>query len=129
LLAASSPTRPVAPAKPKEDGQIAQLRRRVLDRFAKTGVTPEQVKAGRELLGWSEFDLASKVGVGETSISLFEREKRRLLMVDTRQLRAALEAAGGEFVHEGEAGVRLKAKKPEITPEEFSSQLEWHEQQ
>src|SRR5579884_781913 len=27
--AASSPARPVAPAKPKEDGQIAQLRRRV----------------------------------------------------------------------------------------------------
>lgn len=127
--AASSPARPVAPAKAKEDGQIAQLRRRVLDRFAKAGVTPEQVKAGRELLGWSESDLASKVGVSETAISLFEREKRRLLMVDTSRLRAALEAAGVEFVHDGESGVRLKAKQPEITLEEFSSQLEWYEQQ
>ena len=130
-IAAEKAARPAAsPAKPKApDPHIAQLRRRVLDRFAKAGVTPEQVKAGRELLGWSELDLAGKVGVSETAISLFEREKRRLLMVDTSQLRAALETAGVEFIHDGESGVRLKPKEPEITLEEFSSQLEWYEQQ
>ncbi len=112
--------------------QAALPRRRLLSRVAEDGVTPEQIKAGRELLGWSPVDLANQVGVSETAISLFEREKRRLLSVDTSQLRAALEAAGVEFTDESGSGVRLRAppkpKTPEIPLEEFLSQLEWYEQ-
>jgi transcriptional regulator with XRE-family HTH domain len=41
-------------------------------------ITPEQVKAARELLGWSQADLAAQVGVSDTTISLFERGQGRL---------------------------------------------------
>jgi transcriptional regulator with XRE-family HTH domain len=115
-------------AEPPQAAPSAERRRRVIERAAHAGVTPEQIKAGRELLGWSQLDLANKVGVSETAVSLFEREKRRLLMVDPERMRAALEAAGVEFGETGEASVINTPKEPEIALEDFSSQLEWYEQ-
>ena len=106
----------------------AVLVRRSLERLAETGVTPEQVKAGRELLGWSQGELADRAGASETAIGLFEREKRRHLTVDTTRLRAVLESAGVEFAKAGEPSLKTKPKEPEIPLDEFLSQLESYEQ-
>lgn len=126
VTVAERPARP--DSEPRPEKRALQLRRRSLASGANAGVTPEQIKAGRELLGWSQGELADKVGASETAIGLFEREKRRLLTVDTSRLRAALESAGVEFAKAGEPSLKPKPKEPEIPLDEFSSQLEWYEQ-
>jgi DNA-binding XRE family transcriptional regulator len=42
-------------------------------------VTPEQVKAGRRLIGWSRDDLGGHSGVSATTIGNFEAGKNRRL--------------------------------------------------
>jgi DNA-binding XRE family transcriptional regulator len=79
-------------------------------------LTPEQVKAARELLGWTVLKLAMRVGVSEKTIVAFEAGDRWSphlypaphLYPDL--VRARLEAAGVIFVEEnGEGpGVRLR---------------------
>lgn len=113
---------------PPSPRRISLRRRSLENEGGEPGVTAEQIKAGRELLGWSQNDLATQVGVSETAVGLFEREKRRLLTVDTAKLRAALETAGVEFPAAGEPNIKLKPKEPEIPLEEFLSQLEAYEQ-
>ncbi|HLW93005.1 MAG TPA: helix-turn-helix transcriptional regulator [Roseiarcus sp.] len=81
--------------------------RRWTDR-PKTSISPEQVKAARELLGWSQDDLAALVGVGETAVSLFEREKRRLLALNVSEVRGVLESAGIEFTGGAQPGAALR---------------------
>ena len=80
-------------------------------------LTPAQVKAARELLGWTRIRLAFRVGVTEATIEAFESGESwsRPLNVRWRPLnldlvRAALESAGVIFVEEnGEGpGVRLR---------------------
>ena len=73
-------------------------------------LTPEQVKAARELLGWSRIRLASRIGVGEVSIAILEGGVRLPQNFDLNRVRAALESAGVIFVEEaGEGpGVRLR---------------------
>jgi transcriptional regulator with XRE-family HTH domain len=97
-------------------------------------LSPEQVKAAREILGWSQAELAAKLGVSETAVTLFEREKRRLLALDVSAVRNALEAAGVEFTGGAEPGVRLtpdappKAEQATMTLEEFLSRLDRYEE-
>jgi DNA-binding XRE family transcriptional regulator len=79
-------------------------------------ITPEQVKAARQLLGWTCAKLAGRVGVSEKTIMAFEAGYRWSphlypaphLYPDL--VRARLEAAGVEFIAEngGGAGVRLR---------------------
>jgi DNA-binding XRE family transcriptional regulator len=79
-------------------------------------LTPEQVKAARELLGWTVLKLAMRVGVSEKTIVAFEAGDRWSphlypaphLYPDL--VRARLESAGVIFVEEnGEGpGVRLR---------------------
>jgi transcriptional regulator with XRE-family HTH domain len=105
----------------------ARYGRRSTD-HAEVAISPEQVKSARELLGWSQGELAGKMGVSETAVSLFEREKRRLLVLDVSVLRGALEAAGVEFTNDGEPGVRLKSEHIAMPLEKFLSELDAYEQ-
>jgi transcriptional regulator with XRE-family HTH domain len=91
-------------------------------------VTPEQVKTARELLGWSQAELAVKVGVSETAITLFEREKRRLLVLDSKALRNALESAGVEFTNFGEPSARVRPEYAGMSLDHFLSELDAYEQ-
>jgi transcriptional regulator with XRE-family HTH domain len=99
-----------------------------------SNISPEQVKAARELLGWSQGELAAKLGVSETAVSLFEREKRRLLALDVSAVRNALEAAGVEFTNGAEPGAKLapdatpKPDQATMTLEEFLSRLDAYEE-
>ncbi|MGH1587329.1 helix-turn-helix domain-containing protein [Methylobacterium phyllosphaerae] len=67
---------------------------------------------GRAALGWTTQDLAREAGVGGNTINRFEAgQDARVSSVD--KMRAALEAAGLEFIPEngGGAGIRFRERK------------------
>ena len=74
---------------------------------------PSQLKAARQLLGWSKIKLALQSGVGSFVIDKFERGKRTLPPSSLDALRSALEGAGGVLVEESGEGpcVRLRKAK------------------
>jgi len=75
-------------------------------------VTTRQVKAARALLAWSQADLAQHSGVSEPTVARLESLDGDLGGREhtAEKIRAAIEAAGVEFIPEngGGAGVRLK---------------------
>lgn len=75
-------------------------------------LTPEQCRAARALLDWTQNDLAERASISAVSIRAFERGGE---MRDSNQklLRLTLEASGVHFIAEngGGAGVRLAKPK------------------
>ena len=82
-------------------------------------LTTRQIKAARALLGWSQADLAEASGVSEPTVARLESAEGELggRELTTGKIRAAIEAAGIEFIDEngGGPGVRLK-KLPKRRP-------------
>ena len=74
-------------------------------------MTPEQCRAARSLLGWSQDQLAQVSQVHKSAITLFELGERLPYHRTLDDLRAAFEAAGVIFVKENgdSPGVRLRA--------------------
>jgi len=72
-------------------------------------MTPEQCKAARALLRMEQGDLASRAGIARSTVIDFEKGSRSPRQGSIGAMRAALEAAGVEFIPEngGGAGVRL----------------------
>lgn len=58
---------------------------------------PEQVRAARGWLGWSQQDLAQRAEVGLSTLKDFENGKRTPLSKNLRDIQKALESAGVEF--------------------------------
>ena len=75
-------------------------------------MTPAQCRAARALLSLEQGDLAALAGIARATIIDFEKDARTPRVGTIEALRAALEAAGVEFIAEngGGAGVRLKGK-------------------
>ena len=75
-------------------------------------VTTRQLKAARALLGWSQADLAKKSGVSEPTVARLESIDGELGGREhtAEKLRAAVRAAGIEFIDEdgGGRGVRVR---------------------
>jgi transcriptional regulator with XRE-family HTH domain len=74
-------------------------------------LTPEQCRAARALLDWSQPDLAEASGLTRQTIARFERGARTPHPTNRDTLRAALEAGGVEFLDETPTkgpGVRLR---------------------
>ncbi len=73
-------------------------------------MTPEQCRAARALRGLSQQELANASGVGIQTLIAFEGGRRQPYARTLAAIRAALEAAGVEFIEEngGGAGVRLR---------------------
>jgi transcriptional regulator with XRE-family HTH domain len=73
-------------------------------------VTPAQSRAARALLDWSQPQLAESAGLGLSTVVDFERSRRAVPDKTVAAIRAALEAAGVEFIAEngGGPGVRLR---------------------
>lgn len=73
-------------------------------------MTPEQCRAARAMLAISQDDLSNRTGVSKRSIAGFEMGQSKPYDRTLNAIRAALEAAGIEFIEEngGGAGVRLK---------------------
>ncbi len=62
---------------------------------------PEQIRAARSLLGWSQNDLASRAGVAVSTVADFERGQRNPVPNNASAIRYALESAGVQFTETG----------------------------
>ena len=73
-------------------------------------IKPEQCRAARGLLAWSQRDLAEKAKVGIVTVRQFETGGAVPRRATIDVIRRAFEADGVEFIAEngGGAGVRLK---------------------
>ncbi len=73
-------------------------------------LTPEQSRAARGLLDWSQTELAARSNLSESTIRDFEKGRRVPSINNLAAMQRALEGAGVEFIAEngGGPGVRLK---------------------
>lgn len=76
-------------------------------------MTPEQSRAARGLLNWSQEQLADAASVGLSTVRSFESGKRSPIANNLSAIRAAFENAGVIFLEDGVnvpggPGVRLK---------------------
>ena len=74
-------------------------------------LTPDQVKAGRELAGWSRLKLAARVNVCDETIRRYERGKGAAATLDLMMVRQILESAGVEFIAENREGSGVRLRK------------------
>jgi transcriptional regulator with XRE-family HTH domain len=70
-------------------------------------MTPDQSRAARGLLDWSQTELASRSNLSESTIRDFEKGRRIPSINNLAAIRRALEAAGVEFIDGNQPGVRL----------------------
>jgi ribosome-binding protein aMBF1 (putative translation factor) len=61
-------------------------------------MSPEQVRAARGWLGWSQSDLAKRASVGLSTLKDFENGNRTPIANNLNAIQKALEAAGIELV-------------------------------
>jgi transcriptional regulator with XRE-family HTH domain len=73
-------------------------------------ITAAQLKAARQLLGWSQTQLAAEARVSPTTVSHYESGRHRASLGIVSAIQRALEAAGVEFTNGGRPGVRLRGK-------------------
>lgn len=73
-------------------------------------ITPEQCRAARGLLAWSQNELAKKASVGVVTVHQLEAASSQPRSATLDVIRRAFESAGVEFIDEngGGAGVRLR---------------------
>ncbi|WP_439573040.1 helix-turn-helix domain-containing protein [Phreatobacter sp.] len=65
-------------------------------------MTPEQCRAARAWLDWSQEALAAAARVSLSTVRDFEKGRRVPIANNLAAMRAALEAGGTRFVDEGE---------------------------
>ncbi len=80
-------------------------------RYKRRIMKPEQCRAARALLGWTQSDLAAAASVGVVTIRQFEGGSTVPRRATIAVIRGALEAAGVSFIEQyGQGiGVHLKA--------------------
>ena len=67
-------------------------------------MSPEQVRAARNWLAWSQAELADRAGIGISTVSDYERGLRTPIQNNLGAMQRALESAGISFIHEGIKG-------------------------
>jgi transcriptional regulator with XRE-family HTH domain len=74
-------------------------------------ITPEQCRAARGLLGWTQAQLSERASVGVVTVRNFEGLRSTPMRGTLTLLQQALETAGVDFIPEngGGVGVRLRA--------------------
>lgn len=73
--------------------------------------TPAQCRGARAMLGWSQDQLEASAKVAKKTIADFEREARQPYPRTLEALRAALEAAGVEFIDQNGSGPGVRLAK------------------
>jgi transcriptional regulator with XRE-family HTH domain len=71
-------------------------------------ITASQMKAARQLLGWTQEQLAAEARLSPSTVSHCEAGRHRTSPEIVSKLQRALEAAGVEFTNGGEPGVKLR---------------------
>src|ERR1700733_14433469 len=75
-------------------------------------LTPEQLRAARQLLGWSRVRLAARIGVTHTAaIARYEDGKGLARYFDLAIVRTVLETAGVTFEDDDGDGPGLRLRK------------------
>jgi transcriptional regulator with XRE-family HTH domain len=76
-------------------------------------MSPEQVRAARGWLGWSQRDLADRSHVGLSTIKDFENGSRTPIANNLGAIRRALEAEGVELIFDQDnpRGIAVNCKK------------------
>lgn len=59
-----------------------------------TGISPQQCRIARALLGWTPAQLADAVAMSRATILLFEKGERKMAASNQQAIRIALEQAG-----------------------------------
>ena len=70
-------------------------------------MNPDQSRAARGLLDWSQAELAARSNLSESTVREFEKGRRVPSINNLAAIRRALEAAGVEFIDGNQPGVRL----------------------
>jgi transcriptional regulator with XRE-family HTH domain len=70
-------------------------------------MTPDQSRAARGLLDWSQAELAARSNLSEGTIRDFEKGRRVPSINNLAAIRRALEVGGVEFIDGNQPGVRL----------------------
>ena len=73
---------------------------------------PEQCRAARGLLNWTQQTLAQRAGVGVVTIRQLEANDREPRRSTVAVVRAAFEAVGVEFIDENGGGAGVRLRKP-----------------
>ena len=76
-------------------------------------LTPEQVKAARALLAWSQQELATQARVSSSTIADFERGSRTPVANNAQAIREALETQGLQFIAGGVVEKAMLAPPPQ----------------
>jgi transcriptional regulator with XRE-family HTH domain len=71
-------------------------------------MNPDQSRAARGLLDWSQAELAARSNLSESTVRDFEKSRRVPSINNLAAIRRALEVAGVEFIDGDQPGVRLK---------------------
>jgi DNA-binding transcriptional regulator YiaG len=74
-------------------------------------MSPEQCRAARAWLDWSQQELADRAKVGLSTLRDFEGRRRKPIPNNLAAIKGALEAAGIEFTDGDVPGVRLRKKR------------------
>ena len=74
--------------------------------------TPEQCRAARALLGWSQQDLANQARVGIVTVNQLENGLSRPRPATLDVIQRALESAGVEFIDENGSGPGVRFRRP-----------------
>lgn len=72
-------------------------------------IAPEQSRAARAWLNWSQADLADRAKVGLSTIRDFEKGTRKPIENNLLAISAAFTVAGVEFIDENGRPVGIKA--------------------
>ncbi len=75
-------------------------------------ISPQQCRAARGLLDWSQQILAERAGVGIVTIRQLEAETHAPRRATLAVVRGAFEAAGVEFIDENGGGAGVRLRKP-----------------
>jgi transcriptional regulator with XRE-family HTH domain len=74
-------------------------------------ISPQQSRAARGLLDWSQTELGVRANLSESTIRDFEKGRRVPTTNNLAAIQRALESAGVEFTNGGQQGVRLRKSK------------------
>ena len=77
----------------------------------KNDMTPEQCRAARALLGWSQSDLAKRSKVSISAIRNFERGMTMPVVNNLDALKRAVEAGGVVLINDGKLGVAMEIRE------------------
>jgi len=75
-------------------------------------IAPEQCRAARALLDWSQQDLSESAAVGIVTVRQLEAGTHRPRRATLDVIKRALEAAGVEFIEENGGGPGVRLRKP-----------------